>query len=64
MSWVKIPEHDQLKSSVKKIRNADIPCNHPEHRPPMHMVFEPGVYVNTCPACGKKTVFRGHSISH
>lgn len=33
-------------------------CGHPEHNPPSHMVFEPGIYEHTCPACGKVTVFR------
>ncbi len=26
-------------------------CRHPEHNPPTHMVFSPGVYEHTCPQC-------------
>jgi hypothetical protein len=42
---------------TKKI--ADLPgcCRHPEHLPPMHQVFEPGIYEHECPACHKKTTF-------
>lgn len=43
-SWVK---------SYKPIR----PCNHPEHHPPSHMVFQPGEYEWVCPGCGKVTKF-------
>jgi hypothetical protein len=32
-------------------------CNDPEHNPPSHMVFEPGIYEHTCPNCGKVTRF-------
>ncbi len=43
---------------TKKI--SDLPqsqCNHPEHNPPMHQVFENGIYEHECPACGKKKTF-------
>jgi hypothetical protein len=35
---------------------ADLPkiCRHPEHNPPTHMVYEPGIWEHVCPAC--KTV--------
>ncbi len=34
------------------------PCIHPEHRPPMHMVYQPGAtYEHICPRCGAKTKF-------
>lgn len=40
---------------------ADIPmdmtCFHPEHRPPDHLVLEPGVYAHTCPGCGCISTF-------
>jgi hypothetical protein len=32
-------------------------CSHPEHKPPMHIVLEPGTYKHTCPGCGKVTTF-------
>lgn len=34
-----------------------VPCNDPEHKPPSHMVYEPGEYEWTCPSCGKVTKF-------
>jgi len=36
------------------------PCQHPEHNPPSHMVFEPGVYEHTCPGCGRQLEFVVH----
>lgn len=41
---------------IKEFEKQDI-CQHPEHNPPMFMVFEPGIYEHTCPACGKKQTF-------
>ena len=42
---------------VKK-KDAPIPCAHPEHDPPAHMVYEKGAtYEYTCPACGKSVEF-------
>lgn len=32
-------------------------CRHPEHDPPTMMVFSPGVWKHTCPACGRSTTF-------
>lgn len=33
-------------------------CLHPLHDPPRHTyLLEPGEYENTCPQCGKVTVF-------
>ena len=43
--------------SIKKIAEAPKICTHPEHKPPSHMVFEPGTYEHTCPACGEQTIF-------
>ncbi len=39
------------------------PCLHPEHNPPTHMVFQPGVYEHECPGCGrtKRFTVRGPS---
>lgn len=47
---------------LKKIANVPIPCNHPEHEPPTHIVLRPGVYEHTCPACGTKRVFTVNPI--
>jgi len=44
-------------SPTKKIDDAPIPCVHPEHNPPSHMVYDPGVWEHTCPGCGKKITF-------
>jgi len=49
--------------SIKKIKDAPIPCSNPEHEPPHHMVYEPGTYEHVCPGCGKKTVFEVPGIS-
>ena len=42
-------------------RIGDLPggpaCLSPEHNPPAHMVYRPGVYEHVCPACGRKVVF-------
>lgn len=44
---------------TRKISNDEqIFCRHPEHNPPGMMVFSPGAYEHTCPACKKITVFR------
>lgn len=32
-------------------------CMHPDHNPPLHMVFQPGDYEHTCPSCGGKIIF-------
>jgi hypothetical protein len=31
------------------------PCLSPEHDPPRHMVYPPGLSVWVCPACGQET---------
>lgn len=51
------------KSGLKKIKDAEQPCFHPEHNPPSHMVFSPGEYENICPACGKITRFAVPNIT-
>lgn len=38
------------------------PCFSPDHNPPSHRVFSPGLYEHECSACGKKTVFRVQGI--
>lgn len=46
---------------IKKIKDytkGEMACQHPEHNPPSHQVFEPGEYENICPACGKITRFQ------
>jgi len=42
---------------TRKITELPRPCASPDHKPPMHMYFENGVYEHTCSACGHKTVF-------
>jgi phage/plasmid primase-like uncharacterized protein len=42
---------------TKKIADVPATCRHPEHNPANVMVWEPGVYEHTCPACGAKQVF-------
>jgi hypothetical protein len=42
---------------TRKIADIPVPCRHPEHQPPSHMVLGPGVYEHECPSCGKKSTF-------
>jgi len=42
---------------TKRISDRPVPCSHPEHDPPRHQVFTPGVYEHTCPACGTEQRF-------
>lgn len=53
---------------TKKIRDLHPhdTCTHPEHEPPRYMVYQPGVYEHTCPACGRKIEFtvRGTMWTH
>jgi hypothetical protein len=44
-------------NSLRKIKNAEKPCFHPEHNPPMHIYLEAGTYEYICPSCGKVTIF-------
>lgn len=32
-------------------------CHDPEHEPPRHQVFEPGMYRHKCPSCGRVIEF-------
>lgn len=34
-----------------------LPCFHPEHNPPMHMVYPPGEHYCICPSCGHVITF-------
>ena len=48
----------RLKGGTRKIGDAPPrPCQDPEHNPPGMMVYEPGVYEHTCPACGNTVIF-------
>jgi len=42
---------------LKKVGEVPVPCMHPEHEPPKHIVLSPGQYEHTCPACGKVSRF-------
>lgn len=47
-----------IKGGTRKIADAlPPPCRHPEHNPPNMMVFSPGTYEHTCPACGATQIF-------
>lgn len=49
---------DYKTSGTIKIADAPIPCMYPEHNPPSHMVYSPGLWQHTCPSCGKTVRFR------
>jgi hypothetical protein len=42
---------------TKYVARPEERCNHPEHNPPMFMVYQPGRYRHTCPHCGKVQEF-------
>lgn len=50
-------------AGIRRIGDVPVPCSHPEHYPPSNMVFEPGIYEHTCPACGKRTEFTVPSVT-
>jgi hypothetical protein len=40
-------------------RKSSLPCRHPEHDPPGHMVIPRGkIYRHVCPSCGMELVLR------
>jgi hypothetical protein len=44
---------------TRRISDApSLPCASPDHDPPKHRVFPPGVYEHQCSACGHRTMFR------
>lgn len=43
--------------TLRKIKDAPKPCFHTEHRPPMHIVLQPGTYEHICPGCGQTIIF-------
>jgi hypothetical protein len=63
------PERRDIMSKFSTVRIGDVypehpgwsskdsVCTHPEHNPPMYMVFKPGRYRHTCPQCGKIVEF-------
>lgn len=53
---------DPPDRDFKWVHKSEIPCFHPEHRPPQHQVFRPGRYIHTCPACGHVTYFKVASV--
>ena len=40
---------------IERVGDIKMPCQHPEHYPPNCISLPPGVYRNTCPACGHVT---------
>ena len=47
---------------LKKVDDVPMPCVHPEHNPPTHIVLQPGVYEYTCPGCGRVVRFTVNGI--
>lgn len=48
--------------NTRKISDLPEMCRHPEHNPPTHMVYEPGVWEHICPSCGNRIVFTVSSV--
>ncbi len=42
---------------TRKIADLPMPCRHPEHDPPKHVAFSPGLYEHECPSCGRRQYF-------
>lgn len=42
---------------IGEVENPKAVCRDPEHNPPTHMVYEPGVWEHECPRCGRKIRF-------
>ena len=40
---------------LRKIKEIKPPCRHYDHKPPMFIHLEPGVYEHVCDGCGEKT---------
>ncbi len=38
-------------------------CLSAEHKPPTHIVLEPGIHIWQCPACGEQTPIEIHQIT-
>lgn len=42
---------------TRRIGDLEEPCRHPQHDPPGHMVWKPGVYQHVCPGCRAQQTF-------
>lgn len=56
--WDEIHSTKKPKGGFRKIAEFPMPCLHPEHKPPMHIVLQPGLYEYECPGCGMVTTIR------
>lgn len=45
-----------------KIKDLSRPCLSSQHNPPSMMVYSPGVYQHTCPACGAVQIFTVYGV--
>jgi hypothetical protein len=54
---LKIRDLSSTGSGLRKIKDAEKPCMHPEHNPPSMIVLSPGTYEHTCPGCGNTVIF-------
>lgn len=43
--------------TLVRIGDVPQPCRHPEHEPPSMIVLPPGIYMHTCPGCGREMTF-------
>lgn len=42
---------------IGEVDNEKMRCRDPEHNPPTHIVYEPGIWEHECPRCGRKVRF-------
>lgn len=64
-SLEQVIESMRAKQNLRKVADeSDLayPCVSPEHNPPSHMVYEPGVWEWTCTRCGEVQRFRVNSV--
>ena len=54
---IKEGDNPEGKAGLRRIGDCSVPCMHPEHNPPSHIVLQPGEYEWTCPECGRVTYF-------
>jgi hypothetical protein len=65
-AWHELDEKvKEQEMPTKKITEpgSPVPCVHPDHNPPGHQVFTPGLWEHTCSACGRRTWFRVDGVT-
>lgn len=48
--------------TLRKLADEPMPCAHPEHEPPKHIMLSPGTYEHTCPSCLARVIFQVRGV--